>query len=199
MTDHPGLLIALEGIDNVGKTTQAQRLADWLRSHNRSVIISRELRTGIGQCFRAEFEARKLSPRIKALLFAADRYYRLETEILPALEQGVVVLVDRWVQSALVYRGVEGQGEDLAKLVNQDTATPDITFLIDIEADLAYDRGRMANKQSPYSTDFLTVARKHYLEIAGQQGLIVVDGAQSIEQVTGSLIEHLMPLLGERK
>ena len=102
MSGYPGLLVAFEGIDNAGKTTQVQHVADWVKSQGRNTLISREMRTGIGQCFRAEFESGKLSPRVKALLFAADRYHRLETEIIPALEQGTVVLADRWALSSLV-------------------------------------------------------------------------------------------------
>ena len=100
MSFYPGLLVAFEGIDNAGKTTQVKLVADWLKSCGWSTLISLEMRTGIGESFRAEFEIGKLSPRIKALLFAADRYYRLENEIIPALDQGAIVLADRWYLSA---------------------------------------------------------------------------------------------------
>ena len=199
MFGYPGLLVAFEGIDNAGKTTQVQHVADWVKSRGWNTLISQEMRTGIGQCFRAEFEAGKLSPRVKALLFAADRYQRLETEIIPALEQGAVVLADRWSLSALVYRTIEGQGVALAEFVNKDVIPPDITFLLDIDPDLAYHRGQIANRHSPYTADFLRLVQKRYLEIAGQGQLIVVDGSRPVERVTESIIEHLEPLLKEFK
>jgi len=87
MSNYPGLLVAFEGIDNAGKTTQVQSVTGRLVSQGKEVQISREMRTGIGQCFRTEFEAGRLSPRVKALLFAADRYYRLETEIIQHLNK----------------------------------------------------------------------------------------------------------------
>jgi dTMP kinase len=199
MSGYPGLLVAFEGIDNAGKTTQVQHVADWVKSQGRSTLISREMRTGIGQCFRAEFEAGKLSPRVKALLFAADRYHRLETEIMPALEQGTVVLADRWALSSLVYRSIEGQGAALAEFVNKDATPPDVTFLIDVDSNLAYHRGQIANRHSPYTADFLGLAQKRYLEMVEQEKLIVIDGSRPVEQVTESIIEHLAPLLEELK
>jgi dTMP kinase len=199
MSDYPGLLVAFEGIDNAGKTTQVQSVADRLISQGKKVQISREMRTGIGQCFRTEFEAGKLSPRVKALLFAADRYHRLETEIIPALEQGVVVLADRWALSSLVYRSIEGQGVELAEFVNRDVTPPDITFLIDVEPKLAYHRGQTANRRSPYSEDFLKLARERYIELAEKERLIVIDGSQSVEQVTENIMRHLALLLEKLK
>ena len=195
MSNYRGRLIAFEGIDNAGKTTQVLRVADWLQSRGYDMLTSQELKTGIGQCFRAEFEAGKLSPRIKALLFAADRYYRLETEIIPALEQGRIVLADRWALSALVYRGVEGEGLSLAEFVNKDVIPPDVTFLIDIDPHLAYHRGQIAQRRSPYSEEFLGLARKRYLELASTEGLIVIDGSQPVEQVTEDIVSPLARLL----
>ncbi len=199
MSSYPGLLVAFEGIDNAGKTTQVQHVADWVKSQGRNTLISREMRTGIGQCFRAEFETGKLSPRVKALLFAADRYHRLETEIIPALEQGTVVLADRWALSSLVYRSIEGQGAALAEFINKDATPPDITFLIDVDANLANHRGQIANRHSPYTADFLGLAQNRYLEMVEQEKLIVIDGSRPVEQVTESIIEHLAPLLEELK
>lgn len=196
MSNCHGRLIAFEGIDNTGKTTQVLRVADWLRSRGYDVLISLELTTSIGQCFRAEFEAGKLSPRVKALLFAADRYYRLETEIIPALGQGRIVLADRWVLSALVYRGAEGEGLSLAEFVNEDVIPPDITFLIDIDPHLAYHRGQMAQRRSPYGEEFLALARKRYLELASAGGFIIIDGSQPVELVTQDIVSHLTRLLG---
>ena len=192
-----GLLVAFEGIDNAGKTTQVRRIAEWLESRGHDVIISKELETGIGRCFRTEFEVGKLSPRVKALLFAADRYYRLETRIDPVLKRGGTVLVDRWALSAIVYRGVEGgKGLALAEIVNEDAPLPRVTFLLDIDSDLAYRRGQVAQKTTPYSKDFLESARKRYLESAeSQDGIVLIDGTQSVEQVTDDIVGHLVQIL----
>lgn len=106
MSNYSGLLIVFEGIDNAGKTTQIKVVADRLLSQGKRVHLSQEMRTGIGQCFKTEFEAGKLCPKVKALLFAADRYHRLETDIIPVLKQGAIVLADRWALSSLVYRSI---------------------------------------------------------------------------------------------
>jgi len=194
-----GLLIVFEGIDNAGKTTQIKVVADRLSSKGRNVHISQEMKTGIGQCFKTEFEAGKLSPKVKALLFAADRYYRIETEIVPLLKQNAVVLADRWVLSSLVYRSIEGQGLELAEYINQDVIQPDITFVLDVDPDSAYYRGQKAKRHSPYSADFLKIARQRYLELAEKQNLIVIDGSQPIEQVTDCIIQHLTFVLEKSK
>jgi thymidylate kinase len=99
----------------------------------------------------------------------------------------------------MVYRSVERQGIALAKYINEDVTPPDMTFLIDVDPNLAYRRGQAVNRHGPYGLDFLELVRKRYLDLVQQERLIVVDGSKSIEQVTGDIIGHLVPLLGKLK
>lgn len=71
--------------------------------------------------------------------------------------------------------------------------------MLDVDPDSAYHRGQKANRQSPYSEDFLKLARQRYLELAEKEKLVVIDGSQPIEQVTNCIIEHLTPVLEKSK
>ena len=91
-----GLLIALEGVDGSGTTSQRERVAQALRAEGRQVHTTAEPSTGpIGKLLREILSGEmRTSPETVALLFAADRLDHLDREILPALETGHIVLTD---------------------------------------------------------------------------------------------------------
>lgn len=110
----PGRFIVLEGLDGAGTTTQTERLASLLRSEGHDVVTTREPSDGpVGTMLRQALTGRlglpqgrgPLAQETLALLFAADRTDHLHARILPALEQGKVVLCDRYVLSSLAYQG----------------------------------------------------------------------------------------------
>src|SRR5215212_10075642 len=134
----PGRLIAFEGVEGAGKSTQLELLRAALEDRSREVVVTREPGgTPAGERVRAllldpEVE---LHPRAEALLFAAARAELVERVIRPALERGAVVLCDRYVDSSLAYQGIaRGLGVDEVLQLNLRATgrlLPDRTFLLD--------------------------------------------------------------------
>jgi dTMP kinase len=139
-TNGPGLLIAFEGGEGSGKSTQINALAESLRADGVNVDVTFEPgATPAGSRIRAivlESRDDDLDDRAEALLFAADRANHVATVIRPALEQGLVVLTDRFVDSSLAYQGA-GRSlsvEDVRRLSKWATGdlVPDLTVVLDI-------------------------------------------------------------------
>jgi dTMP kinase len=137
-----GLFVTFEGVDRAGKTTQAQLLADALGE--RAVYVRDPGGTPAGERMRAILKEEELTPRSEALLFAAARAELVERVIRPALDQGRVVVGDRYVDSSLAYQGA-GRGlgiEEVARINRFATGglEPDVTFLLDVPLDEAASR-----------------------------------------------------------
>lgn len=105
-----GILIAFEGIDGTGKSTQLPLLAAHLRSQGYTVLETREPTTGpYGQQIRELYQNRRQVSREQELeLFVLDRKQHVEECILPALAQGTIVLTDRYYFSTAAYQGAAG-------------------------------------------------------------------------------------------
>ena len=135
-----GLLLALEGGEGAGKTTQARLLAIWLRDQGYEVIATQEPgATKVGMRLRALLLDKAhagLSPHAEALMYAADRAEHVASVIRPALESGAVVITDRYIDSSLAYQGAGRQLsiEEVARLNRWATGgmAPDLTILLDL-------------------------------------------------------------------
>lgn len=141
----PGLFVTFEGVDRAGKTTQARMLAEALGK--RALAVREPGGTAIGERIRALVKdgAVERTPWTEALLFAAARAELVETVIRPALEEGLVVVSDRYVDSSLAYQGA-GRGlpvEEVAEVNRVAThgLTPDVTFLLELPLESASERG----------------------------------------------------------
>ena len=190
-----GKLVALEGIDNGGKSSHIDRLERRLLARGISCSITKELSTPVGELVWKYLREGSFSPHLKTLLFAADRVERVDKQVRPALEDGKVVLADRWSLSAVVYRGVEGFDTEYVLAVNSKTIQPDKMFLIDIPAELSVKRGELGNKPHPYTIEFLDNARKHYLELAAlDKNIEVIDGTQPFDVINDHLFQQILKL-----
>ncbi|MGV8972800.1 MAG: dTMP kinase, partial [Rhodoglobus sp.] len=103
-----GLFITLEGGDGSGKSTQSRILVEWLEQAGRTVVVSREPGgTDLGLELREIVLHRRgeIAPRAEALIYAADRAHNIATKVRPALEQGDIVVQDRYLDSSVAYQG----------------------------------------------------------------------------------------------
>ena len=135
------MFITLEGPEGGGKTTQAQRLASWLRETGKDVLAVREPGgTQISDAIRRillDSNSSNMDARAELLLFCASRAQLVSEKIRPHLAQGGIVVCDRFADSTLAYQGY-ARGLNLTflrSLVNFATSglTPDLTLLLDID------------------------------------------------------------------
>ena len=150
-----GKFITFEGLDGVGKSTQMEKLAAWLRQHGISVLTTREPGgTEMGQNMRSLLLSSRtegLSPMAELALMFADRAQHIDEKILPALERGDWVLCDRFTDSSEAY---QGGGRQLgSEIVHQLQKTlcrdlkPDLTILMLTDLSHSLDRARRRNAE----------------------------------------------------
>lgn len=133
-----GKFITFEGLDGVGKSTQLENLAAWLRRLNIDVITTREPGgTALGEKLRTVLLSSRtsgLSPLAELALMFADRAQHVEEQILPALERGQWVLCDRFTDSSEAYQGGGRElGSELVRQLHQSLChdlQPDLTILM---------------------------------------------------------------------
>ncbi|MEN8143258.1 MAG: dTMP kinase [Thermodesulfobacteriota bacterium] len=128
-----GLLIAFEGIDGTGKSTQIELLAGYLEGKGFDVVVTREPTDGpYGKKIRSLFEKRHhLTPEEELTLFMDDRRQHVRELIIPALEAGQVILTDRYYFSTAAYQGAAGHDPEAILAENESFAPePDLVLLL---------------------------------------------------------------------
>ena len=199
-----GKFISFEGIDGCGKSTQAKILSEKLISCGHKILLTREpggsdgaeeirnlLLTGNTDRWSAETEI---------LLFTAARRDHLERTILPALENGLAVLCDRFSDSTRVYQGVT-RG-DLRNLVDQlDSAMiprqPDITVLIDLDPTIslarAIERSNNEARFEDFGLEMQIKLREGFLTLAHEfpNRFMVIDGSRTEAEVAENISKRL--------
>jgi dTMP kinase len=140
----PGLFVTLEGIDRAGKTTQARLLCEALG--DRALAVREPGGTAVGERVRELLKDTSITiePRAEALLFAAARAALVSEVIRPALDEGKVVVSDRFLDSSLAYQGAaRGLGVDEVARMNELATgglVPDLTILLDLPLAAAAER-----------------------------------------------------------
>lgn len=206
-----GLFISFEGIDGVGKSTQAERLRDFLTASGQTVTVTREPGgTQLGRAIRRlllsnEPGAPPVSPQAEALLYAADRAQHAQEVIKPALSHGEIVITDRYLDSSLAYQagGRQFSDEDIAGLSMWATGglIPVRTYLLDLDPRLSHRRLTGDPDRLESEPDaFQERTRQAFLDRAAAepQRFLVVDAAQSIDAVWDVICADAQSLMGER-
>lgn len=145
-----GLLIAFEGVEGSGKSTQVRRLAETLRADGVDVVVTREPGGApVAERVRAlvlDPDLDEMRPRTEALLYAAARAEHVEHVIRPALAAGSVVLCDRFIDSSLAYQGVgRGLGAEPVATINAWAVgglAPEAVVLMELDAEEGLKRAR---------------------------------------------------------
>lgn len=206
-----GMLIAFEGGEGSGKSTQARMLAESLARDNYTVHVTHEPgATVAGRKIRDLLlhNDEALTPRAEALLFAADRAHHVDTVIKPALDAGEVVITDRYVDSSLAYQGVgrDLKTEDVRRISRWATGglTPDLVVLLDVPAELGMNRARgrgAADKLERESIDFHERVRQAFrgLAEAAPRRYLVLDASLPPEQLADRVREEVDRLLNGRR
>ncbi|MDR2435776.1 MAG: dTMP kinase [Puniceicoccales bacterium] len=189
-----GKFITFEGIEGCGKSTQIKLLAEWLLSLGKRVVLTREPGgTELGEQIRILIKewaiGRPFSARAELLLFEASRAQHVEEKILPALEEGIDVLCDRFFDSSIAYQGEARKipQSDVMFLNNfaAGDLLPDLTVIVDITPEESVQRllkrGDRTDRIERESTKFFEDVRSKYLSIArNDPRFLVVNGSQGI-------------------
>ena len=211
-----GLLITLEGGEGGGKTTQIVRLKERLLKEGKDVIVLREPGgTVISEQIREVVLSSKnagMAYTTEVLLFQAARAQIYREIVLPSLELGKVVIMDRSRDSSVVYQGmVRGFGVHLIEQLN-DISTkktyPNLTFLLDIPVEIGLQRRKDSGKIDRLdmeAKDFHQRVREAYLQLAREDRekngkkarWRTIDARPSLAEVEESIYQEVSKFLGK--
>lgn len=212
-----GAFITFEGSEGCGKSTQVLRLAARLEQAGVRTLITREPGgTAIGEKIRdlLQFapESFAMTPETELLLFEASRAQLVRENIAPALEQGTVVISDRFFDSTTVYQGVARKlSFEIVETLNAfaiGAARPDLTFILDVDIETA--RARLLRRVRPVGVsdrmeqepiEFYERVCEGYRELAKAEPdrFVVIDGAQSADAIEQQIWAAFQAAIGNRQ
>lgn len=204
-----GTLITLEGIDGAGKTTLAQGMRASLAERGLAVELLREP-GGVATAERIRELVRdpgqRIAPRAEALLYAAARAQLVEQRLRPLLDHGALVLLDRFVDSSLVYQGAgRGLGIEAVRSINAFATgglTPNRTLLLDLSPALARARSgvrdAVPDRIEREGEDFFerTAAAYRRLADSDPERIRVLDAGQAPAPLLAAALGAIEDLLG---
>jgi dTMP kinase len=196
-----GLFIVFEGGEGAGKSVQVKLLADRLRDAGKKVVVTREPGgTRIGEQIRAithDTENVDLDPVAEAYLMAASRAQHVRETISPALEDGKIVISDRFVDSSIAYQGYgRNLGAKEIGALNEmavNGAKPDLVILLDAPPAVGLARldkeGKEKDRLDMQQKDFYDRVHTGYLALAknNPSRYVVVDATKSIQEVASTI------------
>lgn len=195
-----GFFITLEGPEGSGKSTQVRLLADTLRKRGYDVLLTAEPGgDAVAQEIRAIVLHGKaeIVPEAELLLYLAARAQHVRHIINPALDEGKIVISDRYADSSFAYQGY-GRGIDIESLrCLNDFATgglkPDLTILLDVPVELGLKRQQDRNRFEAESVEFHQRVRNGFLELAKQEPdrWVIINASKEIEEVESLVIKVL--------
>ena len=192
-----GVFICIEGLDGCGKTTQAKLLVKKLQNVGHRAMYTAEPSKGkIGKFIKKYclHGGKRISTVVEALLFAADRYEHVTTEIIPALNEEKIVVSDRYVYSSLAYQGAAGINLDWIETINQHAIEPDLALFIDVEPKTVVQRLK-PRKSVMENLETQRKVRKVYLKFVRKGALARVDGKGSKKEVASNILKVVLKSL----
>jgi len=214
MSMSKGFLVSFEGPEGAGKTSVLEALLPILEEKGVEVLTTRE--PGgvlIGEKIREVIldpSHTQMDPKTELLLYIASRRQHLVEKVLPALEAGKLVIMDRFIDSSIAYQGF-GRGLDIDDIdwLNQfatDGLKPDLTLYFDIEVEeglarIAANSNREVNRLDLEGLDLHKKVRQGYLSLLDKEGnrIVKIDASLPLEQVVETTKAVLFDRMGLAK
>jgi len=205
MNSKKGLFITFEGADGCGKTTQIEILDKYLKNKNYETIVTLEPGgSDIGKNLRQILLHHNgfVSNVAELFMYLADRAQHIEAVVMKNVNEGKIVLCDRHIDSTVAYQGY-GRGQDIKQIdllnnIATQNFKPDITFLLDVDSEIAQTRvGDEKDRMESEGLTFHKKIRNGYLELAKKypERIKVINANLSIdevfEQIKKIIDEHL--------
>ncbi|MFH0702064.1 MAG: dTMP kinase [bacterium] len=208
---HPGLLIVIEGTDGSGRTTQIEKLREWLAIESYGVMVS-EWKTSrlLAKVIDKAKERNLLNANTFSLLYASDFADRLENNIIPALKAGLIVLVDRYTYTAYARDVVRGVSPIWVRKLYDFAPKPDIIFYFKMPVDTLlkriiatsgldyYESGRDIGLSTDFYESFKLYQRRilaEYSKMVKEYNFITINGTASIDFIQSKMRADVKKLL----
>lgn len=205
-----GLFITLEGGDGAGKSTQIENIGSFFEKKGLVVVHSREPGgTRIGEKLRdilLDSSNTEMDDVTEMMIYAAARAQHVRELVKPALEEGSVVICDRFLDSSIAYQAYGRGLGDMVNIVNSyatDGLPPDITFWMDIDPDAGRER---VSKMGDFDRLEMEARDFHYRVYEGYKAIAKsnpervkrIDASRSVEEISGEIIKYLEEICEKR-
>lgn len=206
-----GLFITFEGIDGCGKSTQLSEASKRLNQEGFPIVVTREPGgTPIAEKIRSLLispEHNEMAAECELLLYLAARAQHVKEKIIPSLDEGKIVLCDRFQEATFAYQGY-GRGIPLEVLRSMNGyaaqgLSPDLTFIFDISPELSRTRLELMNKGKDRleqnGHDFFERIRDGYRTIARENPgrVVLLDGARSVGEISENVNRKIIELINK--
>jgi len=194
-----GAFIVVEGLDGSGKTTQPNLLAAKLQKSHNAIYTDEPSKGKIGKFIRNRILYGETRPptAVEALLFAADRIEHIQNEVSPALEEGKLVVSDRYLFSSLAYQGSAGLNLQWIENVNANALKPDLALFIDVDPETVL--ARLKRKKSVMENlETQRKVREVYLKYVQNGELSEINGNKPVKAVAENVLATVTAFLKTR-
>lgn len=206
-----GYFITFEGPDGSGKSTVAKAVVDELISKGLEVVHTREPGgIKIAEQIRdviLDPKNTEMDPKTEALLYAASRAQHLAEKVIPAVNEGKIVICERFVDSSLAYQGkARGLGIDNVLKINEfaiDNFYPDLTIYLDVDEKIGLDRVNSRNiekdRLDAESINFHHLVVKGYKEVLKKfkDRIVIVDASKPLDEVINDSINNILNFIND--
>ena len=204
-----GMFLVFEGGEGSGKSTQMELLRQHLEARGHRVVVTCEPGgTEIGRRMRdllLDPTNKQLCDKAEALLYAADRAQHVDECIRPALDEGAIVICDRYIDSSVAYQGLaRGLGADQIRAISRWATGglfPDMVFLLDYEASLGLQRAGDPDRIEQEGVEFHRRVREAYRLLAERHSnrYLIIDGSKSPQEVAAVVRRKVEQMLAIRE
>jgi dTMP kinase len=186
------VLIAIEGIDGSGKTTIARFLEEELKKIGYNVVRFKEpTDSEYGRKIKQILKERIVSPKEELELFLKDREVDVRDNILPALKEGKIVIMDRYYYSTIAYQGALGLDVEEIKKLNEKFPKPDLVIILDVSPETALKRIKAKRKPDRFEDlNYLRRVRDIFLSL--RDNVVVINAERELEDVKREVLKIVL-------